>query len=594
MRDRCSLIVGKGRVLARLFSAALPLVLCSCSSSESPSDPPDAAPYDAGTEEAPRVDSSLDSPTDSVTEATGVSDASDALPEVNQPSSICTGLGLQSIPFSAGPYGVLRHDLADDIRFVAADGSSWSMKETWSGCESHVFIPDSLVVSETDTASVWDKDVDKLLAQSPRNVHYIFFSRKASDENALASTSAMQTRIESALAGLSSEDAAWWKARIHVMKARATQSTNWPHNLMSGIGRIGFAVDRFQRIRGLGSLSDVDLFDEALSTAKKWPFKSSLTYVAYEVERFNYEAERELKLAAQPAPTVVQIFQGETLEQYTDKELTLPSASEMSKFDSLEVDVDMRCPKDDAPEPGNCGAWDYLAHLWVKGEDGSSWIELARLITTYHREGRWVFDVSPMLVHLASGGTKTIRWEHAPEWNKQPTKTFLSLRLSNKKKGYRPTHATFLWSGGDFNASYNAGKIAKTVQIPASAKRVELFTVITGHGAGAMNCSEFCNHGHEFSVNGTAFLRDHPLAATDKGCLQQINTGTVPNQWGTWWFGRAGWCPGRHVDPWIVDISSVASPGSTIAVSYRGLLLGKDPTEDSGNIEMVSYVIAYE
>ena len=33
-------------------------------------------------------------------------------------------------------------------------------------------------------------------------------------------------------------------------------------------------------------------------------------------------------------------------------------------FDTLEIDVVMECPNTMAYGLGNCGAWDYLAHMW--------------------------------------------------------------------------------------------------------------------------------------------------------------------------------------------------------------------------------------
>ena len=32
--------------------------------------------------------------------------------------------------------------------------------------------------------------------------------------------------------------------------------------------------------------------------------------------------------------------------------------------------------------------------------------------------------------------------------------------------------------------------------------------------------------------------------------------GVKPNQYGTWGYGRAGWCPGMDVAPYIIDITN--------------------------------------
>ena len=39
------------------------------------------------------------------------------------------------------------------------------------------------------------------------------------------------------------------------------------------------------------------------------------------------------------------------------------------------------------------------------------------------------------------------------------------------------------------------------------------------------------------------------------------STGGVPNQYGTWVYGRAGWCPGQDVAPYVVDITEYVKNG---------------------------------
>jgi len=69
----------------------------------------------------------------------------------------------------------------------------------------------------------------------------------------------------------------------------------------------------------------------------------------------------------------------------------------------------------------------------------------------------------------------------------------------------------------------------------------------------------------------------------------------TPNQGGTWWFGRGGWCPGQQVDPWVVDVTAEVTPGQPATVSYRGLFKSIDPPPDgAGDINMVSYLVVHE
>lgn len=272
--------------------------------------------------------------------------------------------------------------------------------------------------------------------------------------------------------------------------------------------------------------------------------------------------------------------------------IDLPDAEAMEAFDTLEVDVTSLCPDPDELEFGNCGAWDYLAWLYVYSENDET-IEMARFITSYHRETRWVVDVSPMLVHLRGGGKRKFRWEFAPPWNPQPTATRLSLRLSSQGKAVKPAEATFLWSGGTFDSKYAEAHPPKEVLVPADAAKIELWAIVTGHGAEAGQCAEFCNHQHRFDVNGKTYLLAHPEAGTLEGCIDEIENGMVPNQGGTWWFGRGGWCPGQQVEPWVVDVTADVKPGEMAKLGYKGLFKMKPPSDGAGNIEMTSYLVTY-
>lgn len=163
--------------------------------------------------------------------------------------------------------------------------------------------------------------------------------------------------------------------------------------------------------------------------------------LAWEAEYFNFEAARKDRLDAVEA-TVLEPLGGEVLEEYEDFEVTLPD--DLASYDTLEVDVVMECPDPDAAEPGSCGAWDYLANLWVL--DGEDRHEVARFITTYHRKSRWVVDASHALPLFTGGETATLRYAWAPSWNTQPTGVTLRLRLSDQGKAARPTERVLLWT----------------------------------------------------------------------------------------------------------------------------------------------------
>src|SRR5262245_40654777 len=73
--------------------------------------------------------------------------------EVPDPSAICTALDLPALPFADGPYGAHRGDVAADFTLPLVDGSAFHYQEAFSGCESYVFVPDRLTVSDLDETS---------------------------------------------------------------------------------------------------------------------------------------------------------------------------------------------------------------------------------------------------------------------------------------------------------------------------------------------------------------------------------------------------------------------------------------------------------
>ena len=508
------------------------------------------------------------------------------------PPSACIALGLPERAFSEGPHGTHRRDTGGDFTLDLLGEDPWHFKERWSGCESYVFIPDVLPVSGLDKTSIWEQGIAKLIAISPANVHYFFVSRYSTDAKAKTSTDAMRAKIDADLAKLTPSKAEPWKSRLHVVAKRAGNLGNWIGDVLAGHGQPGFTIDRAQRIRGIGNFADVKQYNQALSDAMQWPWKQNLAYASYEARFFNWEAEKEAELAAEKA-TVVPFWTGETLSEFAEKDVDLPSAAEMAKFDTLEVEVWSGCPDADKPEFGNCGAWDYLAALGLQDPVTKTNLEIARFITSYHRETHWVVDISPMLALMQSGGTRHFRWDFAPSWNVQPTSTTFSLRFSNKNKGYRPVEAVYLWSGGNFDATYAAGHLPLQVPVAADAKRVELWAIVSGHGGATNNCSEFCNHQHQFKVNGAPFLKEHKEAGTLDKCIAHVDDGMIPNQGGTWWTGRGGWCPGQQVNPWSVDVTADVTNGATADLEYSGLYKMAVPPDGSGNINLASYLIIY-
>ncbi|HIN86839.1 MAG TPA: hypothetical protein EYN06_10185 [Myxococcales bacterium] len=545
------------------------------------------------------IDESSDLPTDEDV-ALDVDDPPDTAPpeDVEPPTPVehCEGLMLDKTPMNTdGPFGYYRHDLADDFKFYLLDGDPWVLSEHWTGCDVYVFITNTRSNSQLDPSSIWNRDVDTLLAMSPKNVHFFFMATR-SVSSAVSDLKAMQGRVDEALAGLSPEDADYWLSRVHVGGAHFSKFTGWLKTIFTGAAHAyGFAIDRHQQIRLLGSFADVTRYKEELKAKEMWPWEANMGYAAHDVRQYNFEYLRNKKLAAEEGVTIVSPWSGEVLKHWVTTETEFPSAEEIAKFDTLEIDLTMDCPDPKKGEFGNCGAWDYLSHIYLQdSEDPEKWIEVARFITTYHREGRYLVDATPILAFLKDGGKRTLKYDISPQWNQQAYLTQMDFRFSNRNKGYRLTQAIELWKGASFNKAYNDNFETKTVDIPATAKHVALFAIITGHGMDTQNCAEFCNHQHFFTVNSKTYTKKHPAVGQQEGCISEIENGMVPNQGGTWWFGRGGWCPGQQVEPFVADVTAEVAAGESATLSYEGKLNGSTPPDNAGNIRMSSLLVIYE
>jgi len=374
------------------------------------------------------------------------------------------------------------------------------------------------------------------------------------------------------------------------------------------IGVEAMAVDHAGRVREFGSIPFP--FNNLLTDGGEQPV-DNLLMVAYEAQYMHYEHLRDRQLAAQDAAgTVVRVplYQAVWHDDpgWTGRraiaEVDLPSGATMSEFDTLEVDFGMSCPDN---RRANCPAWDYLVYLYLcdKSNPDQCNVEFGRWITPYWSGGRWVTDLSPMLALINEGGKQRFGF-----WTVQRYKLDMTFRLSNRGKALVPKRAVPLLSGGDFHRDYNKRYHPLAFEMPDWAEKVEVVALVTGHGQrDDEGCGEFCNHTHHIRVNGGAeHVKAHPTAGTLMGCADRVLDGVVPNQAGTWIFGRAGWCPGLDVPPWIIDITPEVRRGQTNILTYKALFNGQDyvsrangdpntppPDGYDARIEVTSWLVYY-
>ncbi len=609
----------------------------------------------------------------------------------------CAELGLPIRDFENVDGVSAMYATVGDFSVPLLDGSTWTLSEQWSGCDTYLIIQDTPRNASGWPYDLWDRDVDDLFDRLPKNVHIFFVSDEGSSDERTASLSGLKEQVDAALSAMGDDETAWWTNRTHFITVQSIAIDGWLGDaLLSPRWPIG--IDRFQRMRYVGSFADYTRY----SSSAGW-FEPNLSMAANESIYYNFEAERQAALDAVDA-TVVTVFDGSAHSDpgwsgtrgYVDVEL--PDADEMAGYDTLEYDLYLGCVGDG--EYGTCPAWDYLVYLYLcdmeteenahtveacqphvsgvtaseevmgacvstdtggapdtgstpeegadtgdedpgcrtdadcdSGEACEGYIapvvgieevpadtlacdcrepdgtiyessqtcnsegsgygdcscscgdEVGRWITTYHREGRWVHDASPLLPKLAAGGTQRFSF-----YTQQNYEVFLDLRLSDGEKDVAPSETHTLFGGGAFNESYN-DREPITMEIPGDAAKVELAYVISGHGQVAPgNCAEFCVTSHHFYVNGEENEVRLSDADSIEGCMEQTREGTVPNQYGTWWYGRSNWCPGREVLVKTIDITSQVTLGADNEFVYEGYYGGAPYTAGGANIRLNSWI----
>uniref|UniRef100_A0A672T1L7 Si:dkey-256h2.1 n=1 Tax=Sinocyclocheilus grahami TaxID=75366 RepID=A0A672T1L7_SINGR len=218
----------------------------------------------------------------------------------------------------------------------------------------------------------------------------------------------------------------------------------------------------------------------------------------------------------------------------------------------------------------------------------------AQVILTY------VSPLIPLLNDKKCAFTMKTVLCHGP----MPWMTSLNLRYSHSNQtGQKlyPFEVTSLFSGGTFDKDYNSRYQEIKFSLPTSTKKVELYAVITAHGSDENFCGEFCVTSHHFllnrAINNTLVKTGvHGHVGSPLGCAMRVPEAAVPNEHGTWLYGRGGWCDRLQMDPWRTDITSQLDMTGTNSILYFGIFVGRnpDPKTNPGYIIMYSFLVFYK
>jgi hypothetical protein len=570
------------------FALSLALALFACDDADPGTPSTDAAPPDA-------AEATLDvGLPDALPDA-----APDAMPDAQPDAEPAPDAGPiePPSPWSPGPYGTHWRDLAGPWTLNTTEGPFDYQARFTETQESVVF---AFYADGYDyPAELWASDVAQLIATSPHTVNYVFGAYANADNpgfNPATFIERFQLEVDAHLRDLPVEEKRHWFEHVHFVTEPAQAFDGWLGDAVRAHSTFNLALDRTQRLRQVGNLG-----------SPLRGFAPELRHLAFEARYFDYELNREADLAATLAAaghvSTLELDRREGDAPHVDhSHFTVQWPEDIDRYDRLLVDLTMHCPDHDDQ---NCGEWDYLAALrlceTIDGEERCD-EEVGRWITTYLREGRWLTDLTPMLAkYRAYGWPSTLRLASGRQPNGGTYEVKVTLHLLDEAAEDHPDEWIPLFTGGPFTPEYNDTREPIAFTVPEAATRVELVTLITGHGFGGdeANCAEFCNHTHHFTVGGETFIFDQPWVGNREGCAAQVDDGVVPNQYGTWVFGRGGWCPGLDVKPWVVDLTDVVQPGEN-TISYEGHLNGlpympvlTNPDAYAANIIMQSAIVIW-
>jgi hypothetical protein len=234
-------------------------------------------------------------------------------------------------------------------------------------------------------------------------------------------------------------------------------------------------------------------------------------------------------------------------------EAELPSF--LGAFDQVTATLAVTCP------PGGCGEWDRVASVDARGHDGK-WFEIIRYITPYGVPCSHTIDLTDYISLLQ--GKVDFRFNCSTLDNGY----YYSLTLN-----YGQGAPEYLYSSvyEVWNEIYPFGDYADlqpvenwSFQFPENAVASTLKLVSTGHGWGDLNtgnAAEFYDATHHIWVNGAQTFEQHNWYDCNP------NPDACQPQNGTWYYDRAGWCPGA-IAQWFDYNMTPFVAGEDIEMQY--------------------------
>ena len=293
------------------------------------------------------------------------------------------------------------------------------------------------------------------------------------------------------------------------------------------------------------------------------------------------------EVAALPGDTTwVTVFNLKKLDHHGnyDTTVTFPQGNRYRKIRMHYILGRYACPGN----PQYCGSWDYTTQIYSlpAGKDS---VEIGRVITPYatdwlqkNKSHDYILDVTDYESVLE--GSSHIRFRYdGYSWGFSLTLKFELI------EGVPPMDAVSVENIYDGYFAYgNASNPIENHLIPTAltytTAKAAIKNSISGHGADATGCSEFCSKYYQLMLNGTS-------VATKQIWRNDCGYNEVYPQTGTWVFDRSNWCPGAVVWPIYHDLEGLTTSSTTFTAD-----VDMEPytiSNPSGGYNFVSQLISY-
>jgi hypothetical protein len=229
--------------------------------------------------------------------------------------------------------------------------------------------------------------------------------------------------------------------------------------------------------------------------------------------------------------------------------------SYMGAFNEIVATLTVSCPD------GGCGEWDRVASIDARGHDGK-WVEIIRYITPYGVPCSHTIELTDYMSILQ--GKVSFRVNCATLDNGYLYDLTFDFIEGSPAHNYSVI-GNIWWETFQFGDYANLQPVENVnYTFPANTEAATMKLVSTGHGWGDLNtgnAAEFYEATHHIWVNGAETFEEYNWVDCNPnpdGCQPQN---------GTWYYNRAGWCPGSIAQWFDYDFTTYI-PDEDIEIGY--------------------------